>query len=750
MSNTAEQTFEQRLACSLANDQMHDALERFAPSWRASRQEVFAYEETTYGPAYSFTEMRKRLRSAKDEVIARQPEFLAQFRAAAEAAGAIIYEARTAEDANAYIYNLCQSKGIDLVVKSKTMVSEETELNPYLEARGVRAVETDLGEWVAQLDHERPSHMVMPIIHKTRQQVGTILTEATGRPISPENVAEQVGVIRQEHRQAFLSAGMGISGANALIAESGTVMMLTNEGNGRLVTSLPPVHVVMAGIEKLLPTFADAINQLRLLARSATAQHITSYTTFLTGPATPGKEMHIILLDNGRGAMRADPRFKDALRCIRCAACANVCPPYQQVGGHVFGHIYSGAIGLVVTPFHHGLEAGAGPQSLCVSCNACETVCPVEIPLPSLILDVRQHVAETKGLPPVKKAIFGVLARPKLFGLLARLVSIGQFPITRGKTYINTRSLGLFGHLPGLRGIARLARWRSLPAFAPRPLRDQVKALTATAPSATSLAQAGAPPIAVCYFAGCLTDRLYPEMGQAVIKVLQAFGVRVTYPQQQNCCGLPALNSGDRYNGAKMARQTVVMLEKALRSSQADYILSASTSCIATILQDYLRLFEDLNQQGWLQRARTLSEKIVDFTSFMDAVLLPRTSMPLARATDHGSKPVVTYHDSCQSCNALGLHAQARHVIQNFLGLELREMPQSEVCCGFGGSVSLEHGELAARLLKNKLNNAESTGATIIVADNPGCLMHLRGGVDAQGKPIRVLHLAQLIAEYLA
>src|SRR5438876_6020024 len=447
----------------------------FAPSWRASRFTVFASEEADYGSDYSFAHMRTQLRQAKDYAIEHQPELLAQFKAQAEAAGAIIYEARTAEEANRYIYELCRRKGIELVVKSKTMVSEETELNPYLEARGIAPVETDLGEWIAQLDHERPSHMVMPIIHKTRQQVGNLLTETLGREISRENVAEQVAVIRVEHRKSFLNAGMGISGANALIAESGTVMMLTNEGNGRLVTSLPPVHVVMAGYDKLIGTYADAMTQLRLLARSATAQHITSYTTFITGPATPDKEMHIVLVDNGRSEMRADPRFKEALRCIRCAACANICPPYQQVGGHAFGHIYSGAIGLVVTPFHHGIDAGAGPQSLCVSCNACETICPVEIPLPSLILDVRRRTVEAKGLPWIKKLIFGTMARPRLFDVAVRFASIAQFPITRGSTYIRARSFGILGKLPGIRAIAKLARWRSLPAFATKPLRDRIK-----------------------------------------------------------------------------------------------------------------------------------------------------------------------------------------------------------------------------------------------------------------------------------
>ncbi len=754
------QPFEVRLEHALADENMHKALERFAPAWRTARAAVFAAEETDYGPNYSFASMRSRLRAAKDYAIEHQPELLAQFKAQAQAAGAIIFEARTAEEANEYIYELCRRKGIELVVKSKTMVSEEIELNHYLEARGIKPVETDLGEWVAQLDHERPSHMVMPIIHKTRQQVGAILSRETGREISRENISEQVGVIRTEHRQAFLTAGMGISGANALIAESGTVMMVTNEGNGRLVTSLPRVHVVLAGYEKLIGTFAEAMTQLRLLARSATAQPITCYTTFITGPATPGREMHIVLVDNGRSEMRADPRFREALRCIRCAACANICPPYQQVGGHAFGYIYSGAIGLVVTPFHHGIEAGAGPQSLCVSCNACETVCPVEIPLPSLILDVRRRTMSAKGLPWIKKLVFGAMSHPRLFDFFTRLASLAQFPFTHGTNFVRARYFGPLAKLPVLRFLAAQARWRSLPAFATRPLRDRVKTKTPKQE----------PPenhrMTVCYFAGCMTDRLFPEMGEAVIAVLEACGIRVVYPQAQNCCGLIGLNSGDRRDGAVMARQTVATLEQALQESGAEYIVSATTSCVAAITQDYLKLFEDLQQYDWLRRTQALAGKVMDFTHFMDKLLQhdPALSGAMNRAPTISGNwvptipewkrnafpgAVVTYHDSCQSCNCLNLRPEARHIIQDVLGMELREMPQSDVCCGFGGSTSLEHPEVAERLLNKKLGNAESTGASILVADNPGCLMHLRGGVDASGRNIRVLHLSQLMAAHL-
>jgi Fe-S oxidoreductase len=407
---------------------------------------------------------------------------------------------------------------------------------------------------------------------------------------------------------------------------------------------------------------------------------------------------------------------------------------------------------------------------------------------------VRRRTVEAKGLPWLKKAIFGAMARPRLFDAALRFASIAQLPLTRGSSYVRVRKQGIVGKLPGMHTLSNLTYWRSLPALAIAPLRDRVKQQVGigetTNEAAIATAEAGQPlapihlpnaagALTVCYFAGCMTDRLYPEMGAAVIKVLRACGVRVTYPSAQNCCGLPALNSGDRPDGAAMARQTITILERALKESQADYILSASTSCVVTIVQDYMKLFEDLHQLGWLQRTRALSEKVLDFTTFMHHILLagdtnnavndpsasggrnvgatlavaphPAARLAVARypVAQLTADVIVTYHDSCQSCNCLGLRQEARQIMQNVLGLELREMPQSDVCCGFGGSTSIEHGEVAERLLEHKLNNAESTGATILVADNPGCLMHLRGGVDASGRKMRVLHLAELMAEKL-
>ena len=725
-----ELPFDEKYRAALESLQLRENLLRFQRAWRKDRDAAFERDNI------DFEAMRGALRASKDEVIEHLPEYLERFKVAASAAGAIIYEAETTDDLNRYVLDLARRKGhpeghpegTRLIVKSKIMVSEEAELNHYLAERGIEAVETDLGEWIVQLAHERPSHMVMPAIHKNAGEVGDLLSQTVGREISRSDVAEQVLVARTELRAAFLRAGMGLSGANALVAESGTVMMVTNEGNGELVTSLPPVHVVLAGVEKLVPTFADAITQLRLLPRSATAQRLTTYVTWLTGPASPDKEMHIILLNNGRTAMRENPLFRDALRCIRCAACANVCPPYAVVGGHVFGYIYSGAIGLVNTPFHHGLEADAGPQSLCVSCNACQTVCPVDIPLPRQILDVRAMEAEARGLPLPKRLGLILWRHPSLTDFALRVASVLQWPLTRGGPYLRlpppVRAIG---------PIRRLPDWRTPPALASKPFRDRWAAVSRRpAPSLDSAASG----VRVAYFVQCLTDRLYPAMGEATIAVLRACGAEVTCPAAQHCCGLPAIDSGDKAIARTMARQTIKVLE----TGDPDYVVSGAASCVAAIVHDYPHLFAD--DPLWLVRAERLASKTLDLVSFVqDVAKLP----PGCLAHRENSEPI-TYHFFCQSAHVLKLGDRPYRVLREVCGLEVRDLPEAGVCCGFGGSVSFERPDMAKHILQRKLENVDSTGARVLVNDNPGCIMHLRGGADATGRDLRVLHIAEVLA----
>ncbi|MEJ7652022.1 MAG: LUD domain-containing protein [Chloroflexia bacterium] len=748
------QPFAHRYGLALADSQLQNNLLRFQRSWRDARDEAWdGYAEGGEGRAVpagairtanpnvylplspanrEFEALRDRLAEIKDEVIENLPQYVDRFQEAAEAAGVHVYRARTAEDLNSYVLDLCRRHGISHVVKSKTMVSEETTLNGDLEEAGIEVVETDLGEWIVQLAHERPSHMVMPAIHKSRQQVASLFSETTGKPVDSENIQEQAGVARRELRREFLEGGMGISGANALVAESGSVMFICNEGNARLVTSLPRVHVVLAGIEKLVPDFDAAMLHLRLVARSATAQTITSYTTFLSGPPEEDKEMHIVLLDNGRSEMRADPQVRDALRCIRCAACANVCPPYAVVGGHVFGYIYSGAIGLVNTPYHHGIEAGAGPQSLCVSCNACATVCPVGIPLPQQILAVRARTVQERGLPAPVRLGLRLWSNPHAANAAMRVTGLLSRPLAQ-RGFLRLERVG-FNRLALAR---KFAAWRTPPAPSASPARDRIRARTSRRPEVVSNHAAG---LRVVYFVQCITDRLFPDTAMSIVRVLDALGIEVVTPPGQHCCGLPAIDAGDLDTGRRMAKQTMDALER----TQADYIITGGASCAVAMLHEYQGLFVGEPEQQ--ARAAALKRRVMDFTTFVDKVAQLEPGAFAASGRDLGP---VTYHNFCQSANILGIDDAPTRIIRDVLGLELRDLPERSVCCGFGGSTSAVHPDVSAEILKRKLENVEGTGATTLVTDNPGCMMHLRGGLDAGGSGVSVLHIADLIAACL-
>lgn len=707
--------FAERLERSMQNPRLRANLTTFQQGWRQARDAATS--------EIAFEQLRQNLKAAKTEVTSDLDGYLTTFCHAAERAGARVHLAHNADDANAIIMRIANEHQVDVIAKSKSMVSEEIEFNHVAEAERIRVVETDLGEWLVQIRHERPSHMVMPAVHLSRREVGADMTRELGRHVPDDDIARQVAIARDEIRASFFEAGMGITGANALIAESGTVMMVTNEGNGRLCASTPPVHVVLAGIEKLIPTFQDAVTQMRLLARSGTAQRITSYTTFVTGP-TPGHTMHIVLVDNGRRTMAAMPEFTEALHCIRCAACANVCPPYREVGGHAFGHIYTGAIGLVVTAFHHGLEAAAGPQSLCLSCNACETVCPAGIPLPRQILDVRSLVVSEYGLKEPKKAILSLYARPRSVQIALKIARRMQRPVLGNKRLIRSRTV------PILRG---MTRWRSLPALANRPLHERVTpgdVLQAFEPVVPN----GLHGKRVAVFAGCMTDNLYPEQGEAVIGALRHLGADVILPPRLHCCGLPALNSGDVRHGKWMARQTL----RALHDLGVDYVVSGSASCVATLSQDYLHLFR--NDPAWLTRATELANRVVSFTALIDEVVrLPQDSLA------NGERQSLAYHDSCQGLNALDLHEAPRRILRDVLGHEVLDLAEYRLCCGFGGSFSFDYPRISARLMDRKIDDIAATGAPVVVTDNQGCILQIRGGIDAQGRKIEVRHIAELV-----
>jgi len=340
--------------------------------------------------------LRQRARQVKEHTINNLDYYLEQVVEKVEALGGKVFWARTGDDVSRYIIELARARGVKSVVKSKSMATEEIELNHALEAAGVRPVETDLGEYIIQLAHEKPSHIIVPAIHKTRSQISDLFEEKL-REGRPNEVAEITAMARKRLRNEFLSAGMGITGANFLIAESGTVVLVENEGNIRLSTQVPKIHVAVVGIEKVIPRFDDLSVFLRLLPRSGTGQKQTAYVSFLNGPRQleSGFEFQLVLMDNGRTRILADEQMRESLYCIRCGACLNVCPVYQKIGGQAYGWIYPGPIGAVISPQLQSLGQSGDLPFASSLCGACRTACPVDINLPDLLLALRAKAKES-------------------------------------------------------------------------------------------------------------------------------------------------------------------------------------------------------------------------------------------------------------------------------------------------------------------------------------------------------------------
>ena len=393
-----------------------------------------------------FEELREEGRAIKDHVLAYLDFYLELYERNVAASGGHVHWARNAEEARAAILDICRAANAKIVTKGKSMVAEEIALNEHLEANGITPVETDLGEYIIQLRHEPPSHIIAPAIHLMKEQVADAFRSAhteldPARPLTdPRALCDEARTVL---RPRFLAADVGITGANFIIAETGSSIIVTNEGNGDLTQILPRVHIVVTGIEKIVPTLEDAATLLRLLARSATGQEFSSYTTISTGPRRAGdldgpEEYHVVLVDNGRSAMLGG-EFQDMLRCLRCAACLNHCPVYAAVGGHAYGWVYPGPMGAVLTPALVGVgEAGHLPNAS-TFCGRCESVCPVKIPLPRMMRHWREREFSWRLSPPVYRSGLKLWAwvaqRPALYHALAGVASrlLGWAGLHRGR-----------------------------------------------------------------------------------------------------------------------------------------------------------------------------------------------------------------------------------------------------------------------------------------------------------------------------
>jgi L-lactate dehydrogenase complex protein LldF len=703
--------FSESIQKALQNHNLAGILDRW--NYPATRAAAYA--------GIDFEVLRDRIAKIKGDAAGRLDELAEKFKKEAEARGAKVFRANSPQEAKNYITNLCKEKGVKNIVKSKSMATEEIHLNEHLAQNGIQAHETDLGEWIIQLAHQKPSHMVMPALHLTKEEVADLLSKET-KEKQPADIQHLVKVARTKLREKFFEADMGISGANIAIAETGTVVICTNEGNARLVGTLPKTHLILVGLEKLIEKYADAAPILTALPKSATSQLITCYVSMISGPTqnTDGsmKDFHVILMDNKRTAMAKDPKFKESLQCIRCGSCLNVCPVYRLVTGHVFGHIYTGGIGTILTAWFDELKKTEDIQGLCIQCGRCKAICPAKIDIPELIVELRRRLVKEQGLPMVQRAIYSVVNNRRLFHTMLRTTAITQKPFVKD---------GFIRHLPMF--LSDITKDRSLPAIANIPFRDSVKLIKQprTAEKAS-------------FYAGCLIDFSYPHIGEAVIKVLNKAGIEISFPDEQTCCGAPA-----RYSGAfDVAANNAIDNIKAFLNNDVKYVVSACPTCTVALKHEFFNVLESEGKTEWLSKARELAAISIDFSTFvMKLVKEGRLSMQKAKGLGK-----LTYHDSCHLKRTLNVFEEPR-VLLTKSGFELAEMMESDTCCGMGGTYTLKQPEISSVILKRKLQNITATSASFVAMDCPGCIMQIRGGLDKEGSPIKVKHTAELLAERL-
>ena len=394
------EAFYRRIDDALHNDQMRRNFRTVMTGVMARRAEQFPDDEQLQA-------LREQARAVRANALVSQPELLEQLERRLTDNGIQVHWAEDPVQANAIIHGILEQAGAKTVVKGKSMVSEETELNHYLEERGIEVIESDLGEYIIQLAHEPPSHIVMPAVHKSRFDVAELFRD--NHPDIPytEEIDELTQAARQILRNRFANADAGISGVNFAVAETGTLCLVENEGNGRLSTTAPRLHIAITGVEKVVARLSDVPPLLEILTKSATGQPITTYFNMISRPRQPdeldGPEaVHLVLLDNGRSRIRVDEELLDTLRCIRCGACINHCPVYVQLGGHAYGTVYPGPIGIALEPQRLGIDQAGALTSACTLCGACGEVCPVKIPLPKLISRLRaEAVNEQRTTTPL-------------------------------------------------------------------------------------------------------------------------------------------------------------------------------------------------------------------------------------------------------------------------------------------------------------------------------------------------------------
>lgn len=712
----SSEALKQEIRAALDNTTLARTLGTFCKTYPAKREK--AYE------GVDFEATRNKISEVKRYAADHVDEMIADFTKNCEARGGHVIVAKSKTEAMEKIRALVKEKNIKTIVKSKSMASEELHFNKVLTEDGVLVQETDLGEFIIALEGNTPVHMVMPALHLNKEEVADLFTDYTKVKNAPI-IAEEVKTARKVMREKFCTADMGVSGANVAVADTGTVFTMSNEGNGRMVGALPKIHLYIFGIEKFVKSISDARWIFKALPRNGTGQRIASYVSMYSGATEvvtdkendtkEKKEFYAVILDEpGRRAILEEPEFRQVFECIRCGACLDVCPAFALVGGHVYGSkVYTGGIGIMLTHFLIDEDRASEIQSLCLQCGRCKEVCGGGLQITDMIRKIRERNAKEHPNAIHKFALDAVSDR-KLFHSMLRIASVAQAPFTKGQPMIR--------HLPMF--LSGLTEGRSFPNIAQVPLRDVFPTIEQDVPN---------PKGKIALFAGCLLDFVYTDLARDVVADLNSIGYLVEMPLGQACCGCPASTMGDVDNARKEAEINIEGME----AEKYDYVVSACPSCTHQ-LRDYQNFFEEGTEM--YKRAVELGSKTFDFCKlFYD--------LGGCEESGDGKAVKVTYHDSCHLCRSLRVTQEQRELLKNTKGVELVEMEEHDNCCGFGGTYSVLYPDIATPILEKKIANIQATGADVVAVDCPGCMMQIRGGLDARGLDIKVKHTAEIIAE---
>jgi iron-sulfur cluster protein len=694
-----------------------------------------------------YEELKDEARAIKEDAIARLPELLETLREAVESNGGTMYVAEDAADANRYVREVCAEKGAGRLVKSKSMTTEELELNDALEAAGVEVVETDLGEWVLQIADESPSHIVGPALHKSREAIADLFNE-TFDPEEPLETAEELTMFARDRLGALIEgADVGMTGANFVTADTGTIAIVTSEGNARKSAVVPDTHIAVTGVEKVIPSVEDLQPFVELIGRSATGQDITSYVSLLTPPvdspvvdfddpdvpltaSETDREFHLVLVDNGRLDMREDEQLRETLYCIRCGACSNVCANFQQVGGHAFGgETYSGGIATGWEAGIEGLDTAAEFNDFCTGCSRCVDACPVRIDIPWINTVVRDRINRgesgefdwlVEGLTPDEEP-GGVDLQKRFFGNFSTVAKVGS-ALAPASNWV--ASLGVSRTL--MERVIGVDRRRELPEFRRETLRKWFEKRGGEAASKERAQDVRAergdgsaveyPVRRAVLYPDLYTNHVQVERGKAAVRALEALGVGVVVPDVAPS-GRAPLSQGMIATAQKHAREAYADLEGYLDDGRDVVVIEPSD--LAMFDREYEKLLP-------AESHRRLAENSYEVMEYVYGLLENGADADaLSSAGEDETGDRVAYHSHCQQ-RTLGLEGHTEAVLER-LGYDV--FTSDAECCGMAGSfgyksqyydLSVDVGEELTRQFRT-----EAARDRTVVASGTSCLDQL-------------------------